>query len=292
MIADKRRSMKRALWSSYQGADVRKGDAAEVFRALINPNRILQDYDDKIISIFYDCNYQCGDIFEWIGTNTHWLIYLQDITELAYFRGNIRKCSHEISWEDEDGLHKTYAAIKGPTQGSLDTTSKHGISIDNPNYSLNILLPANEANLKYFKRYTKFYLSNDKIHKVCWRVEAIDWLSTPGILEINAVEYYANETEDDIENGIVGGLVAEPVNPNDETTDAAINGETFIKPRKVYTYTFSTDVDGSWSVSEGVPVELKADGLSVTVRWLDMYSGQFDLSYAGVTKTIVVESLF
>ena len=94
---------------------------------------------------------------------------------------------------------------------------------------------SNFHKLNYFKRYNKFYLNGEEI---CWRVAAIDWVSTPGILEVNAIEYYANETEDDIENGIVGGLVAEPVNPNDETTDAAINGETFIKPRKVYTYTF------------------------------------------------------
>ena len=48
--------------------------------------------------------------------------------------------------------------------------------------------------------------------KVCWRIEAIDWISMPGIIEINAVEYYSNETEDDIENGIVGGLITEPIN--------------------------------------------------------------------------------
>jgi hypothetical protein len=29
-------------------------------------------------------------------------------------------------------------------------------------------------------------------------VEAIDWISTPGILEVIAVEYYANKDEDDI----------------------------------------------------------------------------------------------
>jgi hypothetical protein len=28
------------------------------------------------------------------------------------------------------------------------------------------------------------------------------------------MEYYANEHEDDIENGIVGGLIKEPENPN------------------------------------------------------------------------------
>jgi hypothetical protein len=103
------------LWNSYQGADVRKGEDAEVFRALINPNRVIQDYDDKVLSIFWDCDYHCGDVFEWIGTNSHWLIYLQDLTELAYFRGNIRRCSHEITWTDNDGVvHKSYAAIKGP----------------------------------------------------------------------------------------------------------------------------------------------------------------------------------
>ena len=52
--------------------------------------------------------------------------------------------------------------------------------------------------------------------KVCWRVEATDYISTPGILEVTAVEYYANETEDDIENGIVGGLIKEIKNPNSE----------------------------------------------------------------------------
>jgi hypothetical protein len=47
--------------------------------------------------------------------------------------------------------------------------------------------------------------------QVCWRVEAIDSFSTPGILEVTAVEYYANLTEDDIENGIVGALKTKPI---------------------------------------------------------------------------------
>jgi len=74
-------------------------------------------------------------------------------------------------------------------------------------------MPLNDETLSYFKRYSKFYLQEDK-NKVCWRVEAIDWISTPGILEVVAVEYYANETEDDIDNGLVGGLKVEPLDPN------------------------------------------------------------------------------
>ena len=295
MIADKRRSLERAVWHSYQGANVRKTNAEtqETVRALINPNKLKQDYDDKIISIKYDYDFKSGDVFEWVGTNTFWLIYLQDLTELAYFRGDIRKCSHEIAWEDEEGLHKTYAAIRGPVETKINYIQKHGISVDTPNYSLNILIPKTDSAVKYFQRYSKFYLSGDKDYNICWRVEAVDWISTPGILEINATEYYANETEDDLEKGIVGGLIVEPVNPNTKSAEEIIVGETFIKPKKQYIYTYKGNMDGKWTVDKEYPIELIADGKTVKLRWLNTYSGQFDLIYGGsYKKTIVVESLF
>lgn len=296
MIADKRRTLKRAVQFSYQGANVKKvteKDTAQIVRALINPNKLKQDYDDKIISIFYDYDYKPGDVFEWVGTNTYWLIYLQDLTELAYFRGDIRKCSNEIAWEDEDGLHKTYAAIRGPVETKIDYIQKHGISVDNPNYSLNILMPKTEATIKYFKRYSKFYLQGDKEYNVCWRVKAVDWISMPGILEINATEYYRNETEDDIEAGLVGTLVTEPVNPNSDRVEEIIQGETFIKPKRQYTFTYIGNTQGSWTVGDNTPVQLEQEGKTVKLRWLDTYSGEFELCYADkFKKTIVVESLF
>lgn len=295
MIMDKRRTLARALQSSYQGANVQKqvtGDTADIVRALINPNKLKQDYDDKIISIYYDYNYAPGDIFKWIGTNTYWLIYLQDLTELAYFRGDIRKCSNEIAWEDEEGVHHTYAAIRGPVETKIDYIQKHGISVNNPNYSLNILMPYSDSALNYFKRYSKFYLQGDKT-KTCWRVEAVDWISMPGILEINATEYYRNEIEDDLEKGLVGELVTELINPNTEAIEETILGETFIKPKRQYTFTFNGNKIGSWSVAKGVPVSLEQDGKAVKIKWLETFSGEFELWYAGVyKKTIVVESLF
>lgn len=296
MIADKRRTLQRAIQYSYQGAGVQKqvvDDTADVVRALINPNKLKQDYDDKIISIFYDYDYNPGDVFEWIGTNTYWIIYLQDLTELAYFRGDIRKCSNEIAWEDEDGLHKTYAAIRGPVETKIDYIQKHGVSVDNPNYSLNILMPKTDSAVKYFKRYSKFYLQGDKDYNICWRVEAVDWLSMPGILEINATEYYRNEEEDDVENGLVGTLVAEPISPNTEAVEEVIVGETFIKPGRQYEYKYRGNVQGEWTVGKKIPVELESNGKTVKLRWTDSYSGEFDLCYAGLfKKTIVVESLF
>ena len=294
MIKDKRRSLDRALVYSYQGADVRKIDSTsdDYVRALINPNKLKQDYDDKIISVGYEHHFECGDIFEWKGTETYWLIYLQDLTELAYFRGDIRKCSHQINWEDENGKHSTYAAIRGPVETKINYIQKHGISVDNPNYSLNILLPKTADTLSYFQRYNKFYLADDEL-KVCWRIEAIDWLSMPGILEINAIEYYANEFEDNLENGTVGTLKTEPINPNNSFIEDTITGETFIKPKKEYEYEYIGNLVGKWSVKENYPIQLIQDGKKVKLRWLNTYSGQFDLIYADCfKKTIVVQSLF
>ena len=294
MIKDKRRSLDRALVYSYQGADVRKIDSTsdDYVRALINPNKLKQDYDDKIISVGYEHHFECGDIFEWKGTETYWLIYLQDLTELAYFRGDIRKCSHQINWEDENGKHSTYAAIRGPVETKINYIQKHGISVDTPNYSLNILLPKTADTLSYFQRYNKFYLADDEL-KVCWRIEAIDWLSMPGVLEINAVEYYANEFEDNLEDGTVGTLKTEPINPNNSFIEDTIVGETFIKPKREYEYEYIGNLVGKWSVKENYPIELIQDGKKVKLRWLDTYSGQFDLIYAGCfKKTIVVQSLF
>ena len=91
-------------------------------------------------------------------------------------------------------------------------------------------MPKNEHTLKYFRRYAKFYLKGLSKGDVpiCWRITATDTISMPGILEITAVEYYANEFEDDIEQGIVDGLIEEIKDPNEE--DNTIIGETFISP--------------------------------------------------------------
>ena len=293
MIKDKRRSLDSAVWNSYQAAEIIKVGAADrkPVRALINPNKLKQDYDDKVVSVGFEHDIKCGDVFEWLGTHTHWLVYLQDLTELAYFRGDIRKCSYEINWEDESGSHTTYAAVRGPVETKINFIQKHGISIDTPNHSLSLLLPKNEDTLNYFKRYEKFYLQNDD---TCWRVEATDWISTPGILEVIAIEYFANEVEDDIENGIVGGKL-EPIKDPNEDSLIEIVGETFIKVKKSYSYSFNGDLIDSWKVDKKYPVELSIDpqdSKKIVLKWNNSYSGQFDLYYGPYKKTIVVESLF
>lgn len=317
MIKDKMRSLAKALLYSYQAATIKKvifeensdnddfksiSDTEDKpVRALINPNKLKQDYDDKVVSVYYEAGFKPGDVFEWEGTNTYWLIYLQDLTELAYFRGDIRKCSYAIKFPFEDGsIEETYGAIRGPVETKINFIQKNGISVDEPNHSLNILLPKTEKTISYFKRYANFYIHRldenfDTIPWVCWRVEATDSISTPGILEITAVEYYINESEDNVMEGIAGGLKSIPYNVNKPNVDILIEGETFIKPRKKYTYTYKGINNSTWSIDPSYPVKytINPDKTNeITLEWNNSYSGQFELVYGNFTKTIVVESLF
>lgn len=311
MIKDKRRTLDRVVLYSYQGAKVRKYIPEYILtmdgvreqmpkrnNALINPNKLKPDYDDKVISIGYEFNLKTGDVFEWIGTDTYWLIYLQDLTELAYFRGDIRKCSYKIVWKDEDGNIKyTYAAVRGPVETKIEYIQKNGTSFDLPNYSLNMMIPKNKDTLAWCKRYAKFLLS-DGLNTVSWRIEAVDAYSMPDIIQFNAVEYYINKDTDDIENQIVDGLEQEVTAfklENPVLTSRKIQGEGFIKPKKTYTYTHYKA--GEWILDDKLPIEYEIDGGSIALKWTSSYSGQFDLQFKDnrgeiEIKTIVVESLF
>ena len=288
MIKDKRRTLDRVTLYSYQGAQVQRSQDEKPVPALINPNQVKQDYDDKVLSIGYEYGYRPGDVFNWVNTGTKWIIYLQDLTELAYFRGDIRKCSYEIAWEDEENnLHVTYAAIRGPQENSINSISKNNFSMDIPSYTLNLLLPNNAETLAQFQRYSKFYLRGlqSPDSKICWRVEAVDSISTPGILEIYAAEYYANETEDDIESGIVGGLIEDEV-----VSD--IKGETFIKPKLNYTFTYEGTEMAEWIYDKSLPMRVVIRDNVINIQWETNYGGQFVLKCGSSEKTVVVDSLF
>ncbi len=317
MVRDKRKSLDKATLYSYQACRIRKIqegnkdgkiEGSPLVRALINPDKNKFDYDNKILSVGFEHGFSTGDIFEWERTNSYWLITLQDLDEIAYFRGEIRRCDYEINWLDDEGIeHSSFASIRGPVETKINYIQKHGISVDTPNHSLHIYMPKNPETMKQFKRYSKFYLkgADDPDDDICWRVEATDSISTVGILEITAVEYYANETEDDIEKGLVKANIEKIKEPIIDP-EIDIIGPTFIKPKVEYEYFVEADVKGNWFLDDGpkVPVTLERFKTErgtpgVRIKWNSSQSGQFTLWYGGVdghyknfSKTIVVESLF
>lgn len=305
MIQDKYQTFLRALKYSYQAAKISLAQhyndclsaiveaepdepiemAAE---ALINPDKVSQDYDDKILSVDYKYNFQSGDIIKWRGTNSYWIIYLEELTEDAYFRSKIRRCKYKIKFKDEEGNWvQTWAAIRGPVETQIDSIQKNQTRIDRPNLGLNILIPKNNKTIKAFDRYGEFIFAGRS-----WRVQAPDDISITNVIQIAAEESYIDRDFDDIENEMKNGLVIEPLDPN-EGIESGIEGPTFIRPTLSFTYSVKEE-NGSWSVPTNAPVTLAVsnDGLSATVIWNKMQSGNFTLSWTNgeinFTKVIVV----
>lgn len=301
MIKDKYRTFLRTLKYSYQGCDVQLVQHYEhcleddyiidepSYRALINPDKVKQDYDDKILSIDYASKYQPGDIFQWEGTQTNWIIYLEQLTEDAYFRGEIRLCRYKIKFKDENGKpYSTWASVRGPVETQINSLQKNQIRKDTPNLTLNILMPLNDKTKTAFDRYYEFLFAGK-----CWQVNTANYISMKNIIEVTAEEYYINRDTDDVINELKDGLIIEPVDP---TPDSGIVGETFIKPK--ITEFYSVDIlGGKWKILEDFPVQIKkVDDTKVAVTWNKATSGQFTLQWSKdditYSKVIVVESLF
>lgn len=192
-VKGKLKSMLSALSDSYQAEWVTLNEYDEEtkarWRCLINPDKLKEDYDQKEISIQFESGLKEGDVFLWDRTNTHWLVYLQEYSEEAYFRANIRRCDYQI----DIGENKYWVYMRGPTETTTQWNSKHNISINSLNYSMVMYVPKNEETLSFFERH--------KIIKVDghnWEVNAVDRYSQKGVIEVSLSEYFDNTMEDNM----------------------------------------------------------------------------------------------
>lgn len=290
MVRDKLRSLHRSLLYSYQSAWIQKVDSEEKNRALINPDKIKFDYDEKIVSIDPKWEYKPGDVFEWKNTGTYWLILKQELTEVAYFRGNCRRCQAVEVLNKETGETETYwMAIRGPVETKINTIQKSGIVADVPNLTINAYVTKNDKTVKYFDRYQRFAFAGRY-----WKVTAPDSISTPGILEFTAEEDYDCKHDD---------LIVEIIDPNPPVEEFVNNivGETFIYPLSSMIYSTIYPINGAeWSVKltnenkdvdDVLEYEILDDG-NIKITWTAMVSGSFEIHYGDLTRTIIVQSLF
>ena len=290
MVRDKLKSLHRSLLYSYQSAQIQKVGSEETNRALINPDKIKFDYDEKIVSIDPKWEYKPGDVFEWKNTGTYWLILKQELTEIAYFRGNCRRCQAVEVLNKETGETETYwMAIRGPVETKINTIQKSGIVADVPNLTINAYVTKNDKTVKYFDRYQRFAFAGRY-----WKVTAPDSISTPGILEFTAEEDYDCKHDD---------LIVEIVDPNPPVKEFVNNilGETFIYPLSSMIYSTTYPINGAtWSVKltnenkdidDVLEYEILDDG-NIKITWTAMVSGSFEIHYGDLTRTIIVQSLF
>lgn len=293
MIRDKYKTFQKALLYSYQGANVSK-EGGPTWRALINPDKNKMDYDDKIISIDYESGFKAGDVFKWEERNTYWLIYLQELTEDAYFRAEIRRCKYQIQWVNKETKTKetTWAYVRGPVETKVNYVQKNGISADSPNWSLEIYVPNNESTRNKFARYEKFMLDG-----ITWEIQAVDRLSAEGIIQVHALEYFTNPTLDDTEQNLTDAFVVLPKIEQDESADFII-GPGIIKPHQEVEFAVAGLEGGTWSFKEAqkpINATITSSG-TILVKWVSVTSGSFTIQYIIgdeiFERIIVVESLF
>ena len=261
MINDKLVSLKRALLYSYQAATAILPDNRQ-FRGLINPDKNKPAYDNKILSIPYkdiclntpkvgkttqgevDINLKPGQVFIWKENNTHWLVYLQDPQEDAYFRAEIRKCEAQAVLQDGSSY---WIYIRGPVQTDIRWHQKSEVSWNNLNYSIIIYITADEVSRKQIERFSKIKIFDSrKKEEKTWEVAAVDEYYGDGILQVALNEFFENSIEQEIKK--------EKENPINYPEDGApyIEGSVQIPQYSRERYTIKNASGGKWYIQRTI----------------------------------------
>lgn len=297
MQEGKLRALKKALISSYQAATAIIG--GKEFRCLINPDQLKADYDAKILSIPFkdiclnedrvgtttqgeqDINIQVGDVFTWKETDTNWLVYLRYLEEDAYFRADIRRCNHEV--EIDGRKYSVYA--RGPVENSLNWKKGNLEMYNELNYTLIMYITKDKFTLDYFERFKKIKIDNKP-----WEIQAVDTMSSMGIIEVALKETFSNTLEEEIKNAET------ETNGNQEAGSPRILGSTIVYPYETYSYSIDGLTNGIWSVDNMKLVKINGfNNTEVSISIKTGRSGNFTLSYTSGSQTvelpIVIESI-
>lgn len=305
MNLDKLRSLKKALWYSYQAQTAILTDNRE-FRCLINHDKLKEDYDDKIISIPYDdiclnaaalelptdveqhIGMKVGDTFTWKETDTRWIIIQEILEENAYFRGTIRKAEDEV-------------IINGhPYYGYLGKWSKEALwhtkglnSWSEMGYEVVLYITKNEETEDFFHRFKKVMISNR-----LWEVQMVNDITSDTMLIIYLKETFTNEFEPvDNNNTIENNSQEETENENNELNiEPMIIGQDIVSPFDSVVYIIENAENGHWELSNTKAKIINETEYSIDISIISAKSGNFEIKYVRdndilATKTVVIKSL-
>lgn len=198
-VKGKLHSFHSALQNSYQAEWITFN--GQKYRCLINPSRLTENFDKKVLSIDFDSGIKEGSVFYWNRTNQYWIVNLQQHTEEAYFRGDIHRCEFIIEIDGD-----TYwTSLKGPSETNLSWSTKHNIAFNDLNYTMAIQVTKNSKTMAYFNRFKVIKMKTtypdietgeiiEEEHN--WQVVATDKWSSEGVIDVYLNEYADNSMED------------------------------------------------------------------------------------------------
>lgn len=296
MNEDKLRTLKKALLYSYQAITL-ENEQGEYYRALLNPDKLKNDYDQKTLSIPFNdiCLNQervgtmtqglqptkisTGQVFKNVDNDTYWLIYLRNLEETAYFRADVRRCKEEV--EINGNKYKVY--VRGPVETKIQWNQKKGDNWNNLNYSLLMYITENEETREFFHRFSKI-----KVRGKPYECQVQDSFAADDIIEVVLLETYDNPLEE--EEGIPAVELIQP-----EEGQPFISGESYVGPYSINEYSINgLALGGTWT-SDSKNVKIVADTEDkIKVEILLGKPFKFNLTYTideqSVTKLIIVES--
>lgn len=269
MREDKLKTMKKALYFSYQAAVVQKynpleaedAQTAPYFRCLINHDKLKVAYEDKILSIPFEENsvnidpivadnqdmietdFSNGTVFKWIHGNkekwtpdSYWIVYLQYSEETAYFRAEIRKADEKIIVTTEDGKELVYRGwTSGPDEQTIEWNVKSGIVWNDMNYTKLLFITKDETTSAFFKRFDRI-----KVNNKWWEVQAFN--DSYGVTSKNKkggmIRVALKETYTSTDEMIKEEKSKEPEIPSPPTLTPMITGKEILYPGDSVFYTF------------------------------------------------------
>ena len=296
MIEDKLRSLKRAMFNSYQGATAVLEDGRE-FRCLINPDKMKTEYRDKIISIPFEdvclnkpkvgkttegiepIGMKVGDTFLWKEDNTYWLVYLRYEEERAYFRAEIRNCDYEI----EINGRKYRGYLRGPDDEETIWKTKHNISWTDVDYMCLLYIVSNEETRAFFHRFQKV-----DIYGKPYEVQIVDPISNQNLLMVALKETFSNEMEAATQKEIIkdkGEVTSVPKDPVTEPKEYTSEEPHIVGPETVFPYdrkkyTIANAEGGTWEIDNTKKAVITHQSQkAVTIDFVTGRSGEISLIY-------------
>lgn len=295
MNRDKLMTLKKALLYSYQSATAILSDGRE-FRCLINPDKLKNTYDDKIISIPFediclnkekigtttkgieDIGIKPGDVFTWKENGTDWLVFLRRLEETAYFRAEIRRCKYSVTIEDTE--YKCYVAR--PSTNEIDWRHLQDKLWNDIDYTLEMYITKDEKTEKFFHRFATL-----KINNKTWEVQSIDNMSSDGIIIVFLKEYYNNSIQD-----AKNAEDAENAPQETKITDLpVIIGPSAVYPYDKKTYIIENANNGRWVIGSQKARIIEQDETMVNVEIVSGRSGNFELKYIRENEEDVIFSI-
>ena len=262
----------RALQESFNAEEVVLNN--KDWRALILEDKLTLELDQKWIGMPLESNLKPGDVIHVKRNDVRWIMVQTDLSERSFCRCVGKRCVTEITWRDEDdNVHSSWAALRGPTETSIKTEARKHILFDQGNEKVALWLP-DTPETKSLRRYKHIMVKGET-----WEIASVDYLTTPGILELNLVEAQDNRDLDNTSLGIARDNKFTFTNVFDKDLDFQLNTYISLEPYLTKDGVDITEEKGSEFVFTCYPDTYTYDEVHLGVSFSELGNYHITIGY-------------